>query len=218
MSHSKNYCIDRQQTKELLLANAFNGFSYAQNLYNIIHVGFQDYLEENQDSFYKLNPMARAGILNSLIQHYAKQFAFNDSNAYWYVKKRMGVLVLFNKIIVRFKKLPIKNRHRNRFKSSNIVTKQVKDFRNQELSFGDAGMDCVRLDGAFFLDNMGRSIDETVLVCPAGDFTNWVLFPSDVTIEKSQLMIFNQDEEEVLPVLAVKPHLKRKADDNQTDS
>lgn len=218
MQHSNHYCIDRQQTKELLLASAFNGFSYAQNLYNIIHTGFQDYLDENQEKFYKLNPIARAGILSSLVQHYAKQFALNDSNASWHVRRRMGVLVLFNKIIIRFKKLPTKSRHRNRFKSSNIATQQVKDFRNQQLPFGEAGMDCVRLDGAFVLDSMGRAIDETILVCPAGDFTNWVLYPSDVTVDKSQPLIFNQDEEELLPVLAIKPHLIRKANDKQTGS
>lgn len=218
MYYQNNYCINRQQTKDLLLATAFNGYSYAQNLYNIIHQGFEEYLDENQERFHKLNPISRAAVLNSLIQHHAKQFAFNDTNAQWQVKKRMGVLVLFNKIIIRFKKLPYKNRYRNRFKSSNIPTKQVREFRNQELSFGDTGMDCVRLDGGFMTNSLGRAIEETILICPAGDFTNWVLFPSDVTIDKSQPVIFNPEEEEVLPVLAIKPHLIRKSNDQQTGS
>ncbi len=199
----KDWSKQREEVKANLLP-------YAQKLYECISEGHSDYVKYDSERGHIHSETTKANLINNYIMHRVKRMPVEDSTIRMLSHKKMDLLIISDTIAIRFKRLD------EQFKSKNVKTKNVKNFRSHKLDI--EGSSLFPLDAGYRLNTFRTDIEEIYFVCPEGDSNRWRLSAADLSVSKYQPEIFARCEEDIIPIVSVKPHLKkddRKAAVNQ---
>lgn len=196
-----DFLSQREQVKTDLLP-------YAQRLYECISYGYSDYIEYDSPRGHIHNETVKANLIRSYIIHRVKQLLVEDSSIRLVENNKMLLLIIADRIAVRFKRLD------EHLKSKNVKTKNVIDFRLHKLEV--EGTELISLDAGYRLNNLRSEIEEIYFVCPDGDKNRWKLSATDLSVQKQVIELFEPVEEEIIPIISVKAHLK-KDDNSQID-
>ncbi|MDF2437775.1 MAG: hypothetical protein K0Q95_2151 [Bacteroidota bacterium] len=188
--------ITQEEAKTLLLP-------YAQKFYEAIVEGFNDYITNDSAQAHIHDRTTKANLIRSYILARVKKIVADDPSLRMQTRKKMLVVVIGDRLKIRFKKLD------ENFKSTNIKTKQVTAFRNHSLVLDD-GTSALYLDAGWRLNEYFTEITDVSFVCPNGDRNKWKITAEDLEINKPQIEIFETEEDNILPVVTVKEGLRKK--------
>lgn len=200
--------ISKEEAKILLTKKAFNDKTYAQNLYEFWLESFDDTIEKLGSERHIHSQTVFAVLTSSYMVDKVKRFVTRDFEANntisFVTNKRMNILIIKNKLAIRFKKL------NKKYLTSNIKTNQVADFKNHKLDFLEEDASILSLDFGYRLDELQTKVDEIFFVCPRGLLEyDWKLSTYELNIGRPQSELFEIEEENIIPVISVKPHLKK---------
>lgn len=136
-------------------------------------------------------PGTRAGIVHDYTVARAARLCSANPNARLEEIRQLYVLVLEQKIAIRFKKLD------EELHSRNQPTQQVKDFRSQlQLDGIEAPHN---LEAGYVLDKLEKSIRDVHIVCPNGSGIFWDIELSDQTVTTKVADIFERRQPDEKP-------------------
>lgn len=193
------YNLSKEEAKDVLKP-------FAQLFHDAIIGGFMDYKINDSERSHIHDNCVKSNLVRSYVLNRIKQLVINNPNLKLREQKRMFAVLVEDKIIVRFKKL------NNSFVSNNILTKQIKEFRNRCLTF--QGVKALPIDAGWRVDDFYSEIEDVHFVCPDMKGNLWRIPLQDLAIQKSQIAMFPLKEEEIIQVVTVKPeivHVNRKA-------
>lgn len=199
--------ITKEEAKAILLKPASNNKSYAQVLYELWLDSFDEANEKIGHERHIHNRTVFANLIASYMVNKVKRFVVQESeysnSVSFIVHRKMTILVIENKLAIRFKKL------NKKYLASNIVTNQVEDFSRHKIDFLDDDSPMLSLNSGYNVDALGSSIDEIYFVCPDGLVdVMWKLATYDLAIAKPHTIF--EVEEDILPVVSIKPNLKKR--------
>jgi len=178
---------------------------YAQRIYDPIMEGFNDYLNNDSKNGHIHSKTVKSNLIASYVIDRLRKVVAENPNMRWSERKRMISIIIGDKIRCRFKKLD-KN-----LKTSNVVTGQVKAFRNHELPYDKKQVVCV--DIGWKLNDFYTELLEIYLVCPKDEKkVSWRIPFSDLTVNKGQIRIFEEKQEETFIIAKIKESAKRRTD------
>jgi hypothetical protein len=186
---SKIYSISKEDGKKLLEP-------YGQLFYDEIIGGFNDYKKYDLKRARIHDRTTKSNLVRSYVLERIKKLVAKTPTLKLLVQKRMVAILVEDKIIVRFKKL---NR---KFCSTNVLTEQVKLFRNRELLF--QGIEALHVDAGWRVNKFYSEIDDVHFVCPNGKENLWRL-PLLNLADKKIKSIFQVEETEVINIVTIKP-------------
>ena len=193
------YNLAKDEAKEILKP-------FAQLFYDAITGGFSDYKIYDLERGVIHDKTVKSNLVRSYVINRVKQLVANHPNLRLIEQKRMFAVLVSDKVIVRFKKL------NNIFRSCNIQTRQIKEFRRRILSF--QGVRALPIDAGWRVNDFYTEIEDVHFVCPNGKGNLWRFPLEDLAIQKIQTVMFPKNEEEIIQVVTVKPeiaHDNRKA-------
>ena len=205
--------ISKSDGRTILLQVAYNSKSYAQNIYELWLDAFERTIETIGIDTHVHGSSVVAHVLWSNMVHRVKKFAVSDSEINKKTSivnhNRMILLVIDGKLALRFKKFD-----RYKLQTKNNVTDQVSKFKKQEIDLAlDTEIVCI--DAGYRLNSTGTSIDELFFVCPKNlEENHWAIPLHELNIIRPQIGMFDVREEDVLPVVSVKPKIA-KSDEKQ---
>ena len=188
----KVYSLSKEEAKELLKP-------YAQLFYNAIAGGFDDYKNNDSERGHIHDNCVKSNLVRSYVLNRIKQIVAQHQELKFREQNRMFVIIIADKVIIRFKKL------NNLFHSDNIPTKQVKAFRNRSLTF--QGVKALSIDAGWRVDDFYSEIEDVHFVCPDGKGNLWRIPLEDLSIQKRQIAAFPLEEQEIIQVVTVKPEV-----------
>ena len=178
---------------------------FAQRIYDPIIEGFNDYLNNDSKNGHIHSKTVKSNLIASYIISRLRNVVAENPSMRWSERRRMISIIIGDKIRCRFKKLD-KN-----LKTSNIVTGQVKAFRNHELPYEKKQLVCV--DIGWKLNDFYTEILEIYLVCSKDEKkVSWRIPFSELTVNKGQIQIFEKKPEESFIIARVKESVKLNTD------
>lgn len=192
------YNLSKDEAKEVLKP-------FAQLFYDAIIGGFSDYKHNDSERAVIHDNTVKSNLVRSYVLNRVKQLVVNNPSLKLIEQKRMFAILVSDKVIVRFKKL------NDIFRSSNIPTKQIKEFRSRVLTF--QGVSALPIDAGWRVNDFYSEIEDVHFVCPNGIGNLWRFPLEDLAVQKIQTVIFPKKEEEIIQVVTVKPeiaHVNRK--------
>lgn len=209
--------LSKTEGRELLLKAAFNGKSYAQNIYEFWTESLEEAIDALGSQQNVHGPSVYAILtwsnMVSKVKRFVVQEAGINSNIRLEKRKNMMLLIVEDKLALRFKKLD-----KYSYQTKNNVTKQVVEFKTQALDFG-YGTNIACVDAGYRLDSLGLMITEMYFVYPKDlkDF-HWALSLHELNVSNPQMSLFEVDEDDVLPVVRVKKNENNNDKDEQKAS
>jgi hypothetical protein len=175
---------------------------FAQRIYDSVTGGFNDYLVNDSKNGHIHNSTTKSNLIGSyVIKRLRNLVVENPESMRWSERRRMMTIIINDKIRCRFKKLD-KN-----LKTSNIMTGQVKAFKNHELPIDKKPLICV--DIGWKLDLFFTEILEVFLVCPENERKDsWRISFAELTVNKGQVKVFEEKQDETFVVARVKESAK----------
>ncbi len=192
------YTLGKDEAKEVLKP-------YAQLFYDAITGGFSDYKTHDSERAIIHDKTVKSNLVRSYVLYRVKHLVANNPSLRLIEQKRMFAVLVSDKIIVRFKKL------NEIFRSSNIPTKQIKDFRSRVITF--QGVRALPIDAGWRVNDFYSEIEDVHFVCPNGVGNLWRFPLEDLAVQKIQTVIFPRKDEEIIPIVTVKSeiaHVNRK--------
>ena len=187
-----SYNITKEEAKEILKP-------FAQLFYDAIIDGFSDYKTYDLERGVIHDKTVKSNLVRSYVLHRVKQLVANNPSLRLIEQKRMFAVLVSDKVVIRFKKL------NDIFRSSNIPTKQIKEFRSRILSF--QGVTALPIDAGWRVNDFYTEIEDVHFVCPNGVGNLWRFPLEDLAVQKNQTVMFPKIEEEIIQVVTVKPEI-----------
>lgn len=209
--------ITKEEAKNLLLDVAHNGKSYAQNLYELWLESFDETMQSLGHQRHIHGPSVYAMVTWSNMVSKIKKFVLSDATKSFKIRieirRNMVLLVLKDKIALRFKKLD-----KYTYSTKNNTTKQVVKFKTQTLEFSQ-GSQIACIDVGYRLDALGIAISDIFFVYPKNlkDFF-WSLALPELNVNERQMTLFETEESDTLPIVKVKPNVKKGDSDDKKAS
>lgn len=140
---------------------------YAEKIYDKIFLGFSDYLFHDSDVGHIHDKTTKSNVIRSRIINRIKELILEMPKWRWVVKNRMICIVIEGKIWLRFKKL------NNNFRTRNVSTDQVDDFRDQKKLEKTIASKYINVDIGWLLNEFYNEIKDIYIVAPDGDKNMW---------------------------------------------
>lgn len=188
----EQYSLSKEDAKQVLLP-------YGQLFYDAIVNGFEDYKINDLKNAHIHNNTTKSNLIRSYVIHRVKMLVIENPKLKLIEQKRMILVLVEDKVVVRFKKLS------NDFRSQNIQTNQVTQFRKRTLNF--QGVTALPIDAGWRLDEFYNSIEDISFVCPNGKNNLWRIPLEDLSATNVQPMVIPVEKEEIIEIVRVKPHL-----------
>lgn len=183
--------LTKKEVKEILNP-------YSELIYNEIQNGFQDYIDNDLVNAHIHNNCTKSNLISSYIIYRIRKLVFEKPELKLIEQQRMIILLVKDKVAIRFKKLD------KDYKSLNIPTKQSRKFRNRSLNF--KGTSAIPVDAGWRLNEFYTEIEDISFVCPDGKNNLWRIPLEDISVIKTQPAIFPIPKEDVIEVVTVKPN------------
>lgn len=168
--------------------------------------GFRDFLKNDARTAHIHVKSTKAAMIRNYIFNRLRIALHNDPNIRFFKQSGMDTIGIKNRVFIRIKKL------KRDFRSSNVLTEQVKRLRCGTLELTGIKTKIVWLDVGYMLDATGVFIDSIHAVHPAPnrrgyDFT---ILISDLAANPNQIQMFTEEEEQnETPLVKIKSHVAK---------